>query len=113
MTADPNFDDARRLDPGARLEARRAELVARMLEAESELESHNNPDWEDRAIERESDEVLEGLGLSAQAELAQIDAALQRLARGDYGVCMQCGADISGERLALLPATPFCRNCAP
>ncbi len=95
-----------------RLRARRAELVARMDEVEHELESHNSPDWEDRATEREEDEVLEGLGLSAQAELAQIDAALGRVDAGEYGLCVRCGAAIAPKRLELLPATPFCSACA-
>ncbi len=94
------------------LEARRAELTHRMQAVESELESHNTRDWEDGAIEREQDEVLEGMGLSAQAEMGRIDAALERIESGEYGSCTVCGARISEERLDLLPFTPFCRNCA-
>jgi RNA polymerase-binding transcription factor DksA len=41
-----------------------------------------------------------------------IEAALARMASGDYGVCMHCGADISEARLDVLPFTPFCSTCA-
>lgn len=94
------------------LEARRAELVERMRTVEQELESHADPDWEDMAVERETDEVLEGMGLSAQTEITRIDAALKRIDAGDYGTCVKCGETISEERLDLVPFTPFCRNCA-
>jgi RNA polymerase-binding transcription factor DksA len=41
-------------------------------------------------------------------ELLQIDAALQRLEHGTYGVCQACGRPITNERLEALPATRFC-----
>jgi RNA polymerase-binding transcription factor DksA len=56
--------------------------------------------------------VLEATGLSAQHELRQIAAALQRITTGDYGTCATCGADIGEDRLDVLPYTPFCRTCA-
>jgi RNA polymerase-binding transcription factor DksA len=83
-----------------------------MKELDKELDSHMNPDWEDAATEREQDEALEALGQSAQTELRMIDAAMSRMAAGEYGVCVRCGAEIADERLDLLPATPFCAACA-
>lgn len=99
-------------DRKTELEARRAELMLRINEVEQELESHDSKDWEDLATEREGDEVLEQMGLSASAEIIKIDAALRRVESGDYGVCVRCGAEISQKRLDMLPFTPFCRNCA-
>jgi len=43
-----------------------------------------------------------------QDELAEIDAAFQRLERGTYGTCQACGRPIAPERLEALPATRFC-----
>ncbi len=96
----------------AQLETRLADLRARLVEIDAELDSHNSQDWEDLATERESDEVLEGMGLSGQQEIRMIEAALARIAEGDYGFCTKCGAEISAERLDVLPYTPFCRTCA-
>ena len=96
----------------AQLETRLAELQARIDGIENELDSHNSPDWEELATEREGDEILEDLGTAGQLEMRQIAAALQRIDEGDYGVCTKCGAEISEERLDLLPQTPFCRSCA-
>ncbi|MBL8560983.1 MAG: TraR/DksA C4-type zinc finger protein [Gemmobacter sp.] len=96
----------------SRLEARKAELTARLAGIEAELESHEAKDWEEQAVEREGDEVLEGMGISGQQELRMIEAALGRIAAGDYGTCARCGAEIAAERLAAVPYTPFCRACA-
>lgn len=93
----------------ARLQA----LRARMTGIEAELDSHNAQDWQELATEREGDEVLEGMGVSAQTEARGIEAALARIDAGSWGRCVTCGGEIGAERLALLPATPFCRDCAP
>ncbi|MCF1709523.1 TraR/DksA family transcriptional regulator [Tabrizicola sp. J26] len=97
----------------AQLEARLADLNARIAGIEMELDSHDAKDWEELATEREDDEVLEGMGNSAQTEIRQIQAALERVAIGEYGYCVKCGEQISDERLDALPYTPFCRKCAP
>ena len=94
------------------LEARLEDLKGRLVGIEAELESHQSPDWEELATEREGDEVLESMGLSAQQESRMITAALQRIEKGDYGFCVKCGAEIGTARLDLLPFTPFCRDCA-
>lgn len=102
------------------LETRRAQLTRRLAALDSqlhgiedELESHNNRDWEDLAVEREGDEVLESLGNKGQAEIRQIKSALARMDAGEYGFCVTCGEKISEDRLDVLPFTPFCRKCAP
>lgn len=94
------------------LEARLADLQGRLAGIEAELDSHNAADWEELATEREGDEVLEGMGLSGQQEIRMIEAALQRIAAGEYGFCVKCGAEIGAARLDVLPFTPFCRDCA-
>lgn len=96
----------------SQLEGRLADLKGRLVGIEAELDSHYSVDWEDLATEREGDEVLEGMGLSGQQEIRRIEAALQRLAAGEYGYCVKCGAEIGEARLDALPYTPFCRNCA-
>lgn len=94
------------------LKSRRAELIAELTGIESQLDAEPPKDWEDRASERQGDEVLEAMGAHDSAELRQIDAALLRLAAGEYGACVKCGAEIAPKRLDALPATPFCAGCA-
>lgn len=97
----------------AELLKRQSDLMRRIAGIGAELDSHDAKDWEEMAIEREADEVLEDLGQSARAELRMIEAALSRIEEGEYGFCVTCGNEIAEERLDLLPATPFCPNCAP
>ena len=93
--------------------ARRAELLGNLARIEDQLDDPVPKDWEDAASERQGDEVLTALGQSDQAEIRRIDAALARIAAGEYGDCVQCGNPIAERRLQLLPDTPFCANCSP
>ncbi|NLE77866.1 MAG: hypothetical protein GX605_14095 [Chloroflexi bacterium] len=54
------------------------------------------------------------LALKTRAEQRRqdIEAALERLAKGTYGICAVCGQPIADERLELLPTTEFCCPCA-
>ncbi|MEM7742370.1 MAG: TraR/DksA C4-type zinc finger protein [Pseudomonadota bacterium] len=92
--------------------ARRAELDAKLHKIEASLDQEPSKDFEDRATEREDDEVKEGLGNAGLLEIRQIDAALGRIEDGVYGECARCGNMISPDRLAVVPTTAFCRNCA-
>ena len=96
----------------AALLARLTELDTRLHGIAEELMSHQSRDWEELATEREQDEVLTSMGSEGREELRAIFAALKRLDTGAYGFCAKCGQRISEERLAVLPATPFCRDDA-
>lgn len=100
------------IDRKTQLEARLADLSARLTGIEAELDAHHDPDWQELATEREADEVLESMGRDGQAEIRRIRAALARIEAGDYGICVKCGTEIAEDRLNLLPETPFCRHCA-
>jgi DnaK suppressor protein len=43
--------------------------------------------------------------------LAEIDAALERVEAGTYGVCASCGGDIGYKRLAAMPSATRCIAC--
>lgn len=95
-----------------KLQERLAELNERLQEIEHDLDEPADTDSEERATERESDEVLEQLGNAGLTEVRMIEAALSRIEDGTYGTCVKCGEDISAERLDVLPHTPMCKNCA-
>ena len=42
----------------------------------------------------------------------QIEAALQRLEEGTWGVCESCGDKIAGARMQALPTATLCVACA-
>lgn len=94
------------------LESRLTELGARLEAIDDELLAHHDPDWEELAVEREGDEVLEATGNAGLTEIAQIRSALGRIADGSYGHCTRCGEKIAEARLDAIPWTPFCRSCA-
>ena len=95
-----------------RLTERRDALLKELDQIEDALDDEPSKDWEDRAAERQGDEVLEAMGHHDQDELRRINAALTRYATGDYGTCAKCGEDIAPERLEAVPETPFCATCA-
>ena len=97
----------------AMLEGRLIELGARLESIDGELAAHRDPDWEELAVEREGDEVLEATGNVGLTEIARIRSALGRIADGSYGLCVRCGEPIAEARLDAVPWTPFCRSCAP
>ena len=96
----------------ARLKARRDFLNRALHRIEDTLDQPPSQDFEERATEREGDEVMESLGNLELAEVHQIDAALKRIEAGTFGVCSGCGDEISDERLNAVPHAARCRKCA-
>lgn len=45
---------------------------------------------------------------NAQLLLAQVNAALERLDKGSYGICARCGKEIDPRRLERLPYATLC-----
>jgi DnaK suppressor protein len=94
---------------------RKHELLSRGLSVNADLRREHeplSPDFADQATQRENDEVLVAIGESAAVELSQINQALERLSRGEYGRCQSCGDDIAPARLAVVPHARHCASCA-
>jgi len=81
-----------------------AGLDAIAEERESELEEHAQEEQSARFLTRLDDRTL--------FAVKEIDAALERIIKGNYGVCESCRHAIAIGRLEALPATRFCRACA-
>jgi len=88
------------------LTARRDAIHADLAMIRHELEAS-----QPQSISGEHGAVIHALGQAGQAELEQIESALQRIAGGDYGVCTCCGAVIPAERLDSLPDILTCTGC--
>lgn len=69
----------------------------------------DNDDAPQRLPERE---VAAALTDQERRELEAVTAALSRLARGDYGVCADCGVGIPFDRLKAEPSALRCVDCA-
>lgn len=94
-----------------RLQARKAELDERLHKIEDQLDDTPDPDAEERAVEREDDEMLEGLGNAGKKELQKIQNALSRMENETFGICTKCGEEISDARLDIVAYATKCRHC--
>lgn len=45
-------------------------------------------------------------------KLKRIDAALQRIEKDEFGLCLQCEEEINPKRLEFDPSAPLCIYCA-
>jgi len=100
------------IDIEKKLLDKRDELRARVSSIEKDFNKGRSADSEEQAAEAENEEVLIELQREAQQELVVIDEALIKLEQGSYGVCSQCGEEISQGRLDALPYVINCINCA-
>jgi len=69
-------------------------------------------DFAEQAVQRENDEVLDGLDVTGRHELEGIEAALARIEAGTWGSCARCGESIAEGRLEAMPAAVACHGCA-
>ncbi|MEV6753959.1 TraR/DksA C4-type zinc finger protein [Streptomyces sp. NPDC051214] len=68
----------------------------------------------DALLDRQSasrTEVRIKLSASARMVLADVEAALRRMDRGDYGACHLCRRPIDRERLLIVPQARYCARC--
>ena len=96
----------------ADLERRLDVLTERVDRISGDLRRAGDRDWQERAIELENDDVLEGLDGASRAEATAIRAALRRIDAGTYGHCARCGRVIGDARLQALPFATTCVACA-
>lgn len=53
-----------------------------------------------------------GLLDRSRRQVTELEAAVRRAADGSYGYCSSCAREVGPERLAALPATQLCIDCA-
>ena len=51
------------------------------------------------------------VGASLRELLEEVNAALEKMDNGTYGVCDNCGRDITKKRMDALPWAILCNNC--
>ncbi len=99
-----------RAETRSRIESMSAELLAVAAAVQgSNIDDEHDPEGSTVAFEREQ---LAALRARARVHLDEIDAALARIATGDYGRCVRCGGPIGDGRLSALPAAACCVRCA-
>lgn len=94
------------------LQKRRDYLIGKSEEIEDSFEKSGDEPFDGDSGEVSNLDVLDDLDDMAQSEIRMIDAALDRIEAGTYGICVKSGEPISKERLDVLPHTPFCKDHA-
>jgi RNA polymerase-binding protein DksA len=80
-----------------------------MEDETQEIPSDNHPaDVATITLDREIDYTLEE---NEERALKAIDAALERIENGTFGICQTCGKPIDPERLEALPTATQCIDC--
>jgi DnaK suppressor protein len=106
--------DKKRLDVyKSRLETKRHELgglVARMEEDGRSADEDTTQDPADKAANSYTKELLFSQSNSERNLLGLINEALERIADGSYGECVECGGEMQPKRLE---AVPWARHCIP
>ena len=90
------------------------ELNNRLTNLKEQSSRDGNPvsaDFEEQAVEREGDDVIEEVGRVTRMELGEIKIALERLEAGTYGTCGKCGDPIPLKRLEVMPMAMYCTDC--
>lgn len=87
--------------------------LAKRIEAiKRDFSRGRSADFSEQATEQENEEVLVQLKVDAEAELRQVNIALNKLADGHYGECEKCSEQIAEARLSAIPYTKYCIDCA-
>ncbi|MER5531028.1 TraR/DksA C4-type zinc finger protein [Streptomyces sp. NPDC002677] len=73
------------------------------------IDDEHDPEGASTAFERAH---VTALLSQSREHLNDLDRALERLERGDYGRCELCGEPIPTERLEVRPAAKTCVRCA-
>jgi RNA polymerase-binding protein DksA len=90
---------------------RMAESLGVLLSSRSESTADDEHDPEGPTLSSEWSR-LQALRSDAAHDIAAVDAALERLRVGTYGVCARCGEPIGVDRLRARPTAELCIRCA-
>ena len=92
----------------------RAEIRAEMIRAGNESYAAlvgGVADAGDEAVATLIADMDQALAGRLIVELRNVETAQQRLASGEYGICMDCGDDIEERRLLAYPTAKRCVLC--
>ena len=122
MSAGPADHDAASVAAVARLREQRRDLrvrIARLSDdmaaliaasRDSNADDEHDPEGQTIAYERSQ---LSAVTSQALEHLTEVDAAIERVATGRYGVCETCGKPIDEARLEARPTARTCVQHVP
>ncbi|OGY64003.1 MAG: hypothetical protein A3I89_03435 [Candidatus Harrisonbacteria bacterium RIFCSPLOWO2_02_FULL_41_11] len=92
-------------------EAGEIESRAEVNKRSPEFGSDTETDFSEEADEAEEQSNQLGVQQALKERLADIELALDKMTRGEYGKCEKCGMDIEIEVLQINPESRLCKAC--
>lgn len=87
------------------------EKAKKTLEQDMALDVNELPDDMDFASTQSDQGITLRLRGREKTLLKKIDDALKRIETNEFGICEECGEDISSKRLEARPVTTLCIRC--
>ena len=97
-----------------KLQSRREELLKSIARTEEEGRAADDDptvDLADKAANSYTKEFLFGQTDTDRTTLQLIDAALERMRNGTYGICVHCETELQQKRLEAVPWARHCTVC--
>jgi DnaK suppressor protein len=94
-----------------RLEKLRDEILKVIEWREAVSTNGDARDEIDQANELIEKEMGFLMSSNMRANLKEVEEALERIDKNEYGICQQCSKEISPKRLEVLPFARFCVPC--
>jgi DnaK suppressor protein len=86
-------------------------MVERTEDYGREADRDVSQDPADKASNSYTKELLFSQSTNERNTLKLIEEALDRIADGSFGECLNCGEDIQPKRLDAIPWAPYCIKC--
>lgn len=85
--------------------------ISNSYEACREIGQDGVPDIGDMSSAAYCRDVLFNVSETQRKKIQDIDVALEQIAKGEYGICMSCGEEISPRRMEVRPFSRYCIEC--
>ena len=96
----------------ARLSQRRQQIALTLSHLESERSDvEKNTEWKDALARQRRRNLLNYLNRWYVREMGEVDRALERVSRRNYGACASCSCVIEADWLETFPEAEYCRTC--
>jgi len=108
------MDEEQLAEIKAHLLQMREEVLAeseRAYAASQTLGKDGVPDIGDMSSNSYNQEILMNLSETQRSRVRDIDAALERMEQGVYGLCARCEDEIPARRLEVRPFSRYCVDC--
>jgi DnaK suppressor protein len=91
--------------------SKKAEFMAVLAPGHTKVTNRERTSEEDLAPVAHDEFIRTGTQQVVTTQLRQVESAIHRLEKGEYGICAECGDEIASKRLNAVPWTKYCISC--